>query len=185
MSVPQNKAKTVENRSPTVLNLMFRRFRKEDRLSSMQLSNPMRMLALKKIALLAFLKSGRQLLRISKYSHVPFWDGDEPVQDQDNKCTHDYPDNNQQDRTQCLHQVRALVAHDSEVFINHLFSVFTLCKREQGINHSINGYQVKTRDLSNKLEQEEGIVWELQIEQSHQDDNLEGVDRSPQHLDGR
>jgi hypothetical protein len=60
---PQKKAKTVENRSPTVLNLILSRFRKDDRPSSMELSKTMPMLALKKIALLAFLKRGRQLHR--------------------------------------------------------------------------------------------------------------------------
>jgi hypothetical protein len=47
----------------------------------------------------------------------------------------------------------------------------------------IDWNQVEAGYLRDQLEKEECIVWEGQVEQSHQHDQLEGVDSAPEHLD--
>ena len=56
---------------------------------------------------------------------------------------------------------------------------------EPSINDVIDGNQVEAGYLRDQLEKEECIVWEGQVEQGHQNDQLEGVDSAPEHLDRR
>ena len=87
-----------------------------------------------------------------------------------------------QDGIQGLQDVRGLIAHHLEVLVNQ--ERFSLFETEDCIDDLVEWDEVEPGDLCDELEGEHSILRIVEVEQSHQDYELQSVNRAPEHLQG-
>ena len=91
-----------------------------------------------------------------------------------------YAKDESQDGIKSLHDVGRLVAHHFEIVVDRML---WLIKCEHGIDDLVHRDYAEPRNLCDEPEGEDGILRVAQVEQGHQDYQLQGVDCAPEHLD--